>query len=125
VLGLPPAAGAEEAHADLEAALAIAREETACVAAALEEHGSDGAVGLVWEWRGALFGVRLALRQADGRGATAQPLEAPSAAYFPLVLLAVAVAAVLGGALADLWPLWAIGLVLVASSAVASHRPGP
>ena len=125
VLGLPPAAGAEEAHADLEAALAIAREETAFIAAALDEHGSDGAAGLVWEWRVALFGVRLALRHADGRSAKAEPPKELRPPYPPVVLLALGVGAVLGGALAGLWPLWSVGLALVAASAVASHRRRP
>jgi len=124
-LDLPPAAGAEEAHAELGTALAIAREETACVASALEEHGSDAAASLVWEWRVALFGVRIALRHADGRRARAEPLEELRPAYLPVALLVVGVAAVLGGALAVLWPLWAAGLVLVAASAVVSHRLSP
>lgn len=125
VLDLPPAAGHEEAHAELGAALAIAREETACVASALEEHGSAGAAPLVWEWRVALFGVRIALRDADGRRASSVPPAEHAPAYAPVLLLAAGVAAVLGGALAGLWPLWAAGLVLVAASAAASHRRRP
>ena len=125
VLDLPPAAGGEEAHSELGAALEIAREETACVAAALEEHGGDAASALVWEWRVALFGVRLALRQANGSGTGTKPQEELRPAYLPVVLLAASLAAVLGGALADLWPLWSVGLALVAASAVASHRASP
>jgi hypothetical protein len=125
VLELSPAAGAEEAHADLGAALEIAREETGCVWAALEEHGPDEAAILLWEWRVALFGVRVALRQADGASPTAEPPEELRPAYLPVVLLAAGVAGVLGGALADLWPLWLVGLALVAASAVASHSHRP
>lgn len=125
VLDLPQVAGADEARAELEAALANAREETAYMVAALEEHGCDGAAALVWEWRVALFGVRIALRLADGGSTPAdEPVELRPA-YFPVVLLAIAVAAVLGGALADLWPLWTAGIALVAASAVASHRHRP
>ncbi len=123
-LDLPQATDAEDERAELGAALALAREETAYVAAALAE-SSECAAALVWEWRVALFGVRLALRRADGTGAGAEPLDELRPAYLPVILLALAVAGVLGGALADLWPLWAAGFALVAASAVASHRPRP
>ena len=123
VLELPPAAGAEEAHRELGAALAIAREETAGMAAALEELGCDGAAELVWEWRAALFGVRIALRQADGGSRMSGLPQELRPAYASVLVLALGVGAVLGGALAELWPLWAAGLVLVAVSALASHRP--
>lgn len=122
VLELPAAPGAEEAHRELEAALAIARDETAGVAAALEDPGDDGAAGLVWEWRAALFGVRIALRQADSEGTTSASPQELRPAYAPVFLLAVGVAIVLGGALAELWPLWAAGLALVAASVLASCR---
>lgn len=125
VLDLPPAAGAEEAHRELGAALAIAREETSCVASALEEHGPDTAAALVWEWRAALFGVRIALGHADGSHASADPPEESGSAYLPVALLALGVAAVLGGALAGLWPLWGAGLVLVVASAALSQRRRP
>ena len=125
VLDLPPSTGGEEAHAELGVALEIAREETASVGAALEEHGGDAAAVLVWEWRVALFGVRIALRQANETGTGAKPQAELRPAYLPVLLLAVAVAAVLGGALADLWPLWSVGLALVAASAVASHLGSP
>ena len=80
---------------------------------------------LVWEWRVALFGVRIALRRANGSGTGTKPQEELRPAYLPVVLLAAALAAVLGGALAELWPLWSVGLALVAASAVASHRASP
>jgi hypothetical protein len=125
VLELSPAAGAEEAHADLGAALEIARDETGCVWAALEEHGPDEAAILLWEWRVALFGVRIALREADGASPAVEPQEELRSAYLPVVLLAAGVAGVLGGALADLWPLWMVGLALVAASAIVSHGHRP
>lgn len=123
LLELPPEAGAEEAHRELGVALAIAREETAGVAAALEELDGDVAAGLVWEWRVALFGVRIALMHADGAGSIAGAQEELRPASAPVVLLTLGVGLVLGGALAELWPLWVAGLVLVATSALASHRP--
>jgi hypothetical protein len=119
---LPLAAGAEEAHRELKAALAIAREETADVAAAVEELGSDGAATLVWEWRVAVFGVRIALQNLDAGGIASVLEPRQRRAYLSILLLAAGVAAVLGGALAGLWPLWASGLALVISSALASHR---
>jgi len=121
VLGLEPAPGLEAAHEELGTALAIAREETAAVTEALEEAGATAAAALVWEWRVSVFGVRLALRQLDDQVAAAAA-ETPRQAYTPVALLAVGVAAVLGGALAALWPVWLAGLVLVAVSAGASRR---
>ena len=122
VLELPLSTVAEEAHQELEVALAIARDETAEVAAALQELGNDGAATLVWEWRVAVFGVRLALRNMDAGGNESELEPGQRRAFLSILLLAVGVAAVLGGALAELWPLWATGLAVVVSSALASHR---
>jgi hypothetical protein len=121
VLGLDPVPGVEEAHEDLGAALALAREETAAVAEALDEAGAALAAALVWEWRVSLFGVRLALRQLDARLAAARPVSTRPA-YAPVLLLAVGVAGVLGGALAGAWPVWLAGLTLVAVSTGLSQR---
>jgi hypothetical protein len=121
VLALVPSAGLEEAHDELELALAIARDETAGVAEALDEHGEGGADDLLWEWRVALFGVRLALLRLDG-GAAPDAAAPLSAALLPIALLAVGVAGVLGGALAGLWLLWVPGLLVVGVSAGLSHR---
>ena len=121
VLGLEPAPGLETAHEELGAALAIAREETAAVTEALEESGEAAAAALVWEWRVAVFGVRLALRQLDDQVAAAAA-DRPRPAYAPVALLALGVAAVLGGALAGLWPVWLAGLALVAVSTGLAHR---
>ena len=121
VLGLEPAPGLEAAHEELGAALAIAREETAAVTEALEESGETAAAALVWEWRVAVFGVRLALRRLDDEVAAATA-DRPRPAYASVVLLALGVAAVLGGALATLWPVWLAGLALVAVSTGLAHR---
>ncbi len=85
---LPPAAGAEEEHRELGAALAIARDETADVAAALEEHGTGYAAALVWEWRVAIFGVRIALHRADGEHADPELAHELGRPYLPVVLIA-------------------------------------
>lgn len=120
VLDLRPEPGFEEAHAELGIALAIAREETADVAEALGTLGEEAAADLLWEWRAALFGVRLALRRLDRCVSTPQGRPRPS--FAPVLLLLLGVAAVLGGALVDLWPVWAVGLVVVGASAGLSRR---
>jgi hypothetical protein len=69
-----------------------------------------------------LFAVRLALRGLE-TAADEPPAPPPSSqAVLPLVLLGAGVAVVLGGALASLWPVWLLGLALVAGSTALSHR---
>ena len=107
----------------LELALLAASVETADIAEALAETGPTGAVALVWEWRVALFAVRLALRELERP--EPEPLTGsavPNQELVPLLLLAAGVAGVLGGALASLWPIWLCGLLLVALSTTLSHR---
>jgi hypothetical protein len=60
IAGLEPPPGQEDPHHELEAALADARDATADVVDAFAHGGLAAAYPLVWEWRGALFGVRLA-----------------------------------------------------------------
>ena len=120
VHGLRPPAGADVSHGELTLALADAREATATVAEALEDGGVPAAEPLVWEWRGSLFTVRLA-RRRQLAGATREADEDVLFAtggrpYAAAGLLLAGVAAVLGGALAALWPVWAFGLLLVAAS---------
>ena len=107
---------------ELESALAAARDETADVAETLDECGPAGAGALVWEWRAALFAVRLALRGLDSDEQGSSPAPPPRRAVLPLVLLGAGVAVVLGGALASLWPVWLLGLALVAASTALSRR---
>ena len=122
-LGIAPLPGLEVAHQELQLALAIAREETAQVTEAVEDAGTAAAEPLVWEWRGALFGVRLALHRLDATTSAALPQQAPSRAVLPLVLVGAGVLAVLAGALAAAWPVWVAGLVLVTvSTALSGHR---
>jgi len=114
--------GRERGSEQLVVALAGAREETADVAVTLQEFGPLVAGTLVWEWRGALFAVRLALLELE-RPAPEPTLEAlPARETLPLVLLGAGVAGVLGGALASIWPVWLLGLTLVAVSTTLSHR---
>jgi hypothetical protein len=122
VVGLEPLPGLEEAHEELAVALAIAREETADVLGALERDDPT-ATTLVWEWRAALFGVRLAL----GRIATpVVHVDEPRSmlrALVPVLILFAGVLTVLGGALAELWPVWTAGLGLVALATSITPRP--
>ncbi len=126
VLGLAPGGALETVHDELATALAIAREETALVAEALDD-GHETAAGLVWEWRVAVFGVRLSLRQLDDQlsGAPAAPGADVgwASGWGAVVLLLLGVAGVLGGALAGAWPVWLAGLALVAVSTGVSRRP--
>jgi hypothetical protein len=121
-LGIEPVAGLEGPHEELQLALAIAREETAQVAEVVEEAGLSAADPLVWEWRGALFGVRLALRRLDATAASAAPQLRERHGLLPLIGLVAGVLAVLGGALAALWPVWVFGLILVTASSAVSAR---
>jgi hypothetical protein len=128
-LGIEPPAGAEAAHAELAASLAGARDATAEVAEAAEDGGFYAAEPLIPEWRGALFRVRLArLRLAVPPPMPRELAWAAEAApstrgAFPATVFVIAgAAAFAGGATMDLWPLWALGLALVAG-ALLVYRP--
>jgi hypothetical protein len=110
------------ADGELESALAAARDETADVAETLDECGPFAASSLVWEWRVSLFAVRLALRGLETDEPASAALPPPERAVLPLALLGAGVAVVLGGALASLWPVWLLGLALVAASTALSQR---
>jgi hypothetical protein len=104
--GIDPPADAEASHAELAAALADARDATAEIADAAAAGGPEAAWPLVYEWRGALFRVRLArarLASAPASGALRRPRSrrriAAGAVAAGGTLLLVA-----GGVLAD-WPL--------------------
>lgn len=89
----------------------------------LAEAGPDAAASLLWEWRVALFGVRLELQRLDHRPVEEEPAPLPEPRILPFVLLGTGVALVLGGALSATWPLWFLGLALVVASAGLSRRP--
>jgi hypothetical protein len=128
VYGLAPPPGAEASHRDLWASLAVARDATADVADALAEDGPEAAGLLVHEWRGALFGVRLARLRLLGPPrrpeATAEPrptrrLTVPVLAC---VLVTTGAAAFVLGATTGRWPLWLAGMLAVCGSALR-YRP--
>jgi hypothetical protein len=127
-VGIDPPPGSEGEHAELAAALEEARDATGEVAELAELEGPDAVAVLVHEWRGALFRVRLARH----RLAAAPRVEAPVAtdvgsgvsrrAATSVLLVLVGTVAFTGGAVLALWPLWAVGLALVASGFLA-YRP--
>jgi hypothetical protein len=120
-VGLRPPPGVDAAHDELASALAEAREATGELAEAIEHDGAAALETRLYEWRGALFRIRLArLRLARPGEPAPAPGEAPSPARGPA---AAALALTLGGTLAFLlgaaagsWPLWAFGAAAVCSS---------
>jgi hypothetical protein len=125
-LGIVPPAGAEAAHAELRAALAVARDATGDVTEAVADGEPDAAAALVPAWRGALFRVRLArhmlLAQPAAPPAPETPLRFPWKALAGAVLVALGALAFTSGAVLSLWPVWAGGLALVAGGFL-SYRP--
>ena len=123
--GVEPPPGARPAHAELAEALVDARDATGKFADALE--CGDGAASiLLLEWRGALFRVRLARVGLSIR--PPRPVVPVAAAGFPVAaavatgLTIAGVAAFTAGAVLIVWPVWALGLALVAAGYLA-YRP--
>jgi hypothetical protein len=126
VLALSPPAAAEHAHTELADALAGARDATGDVAVVLDEHGGQGAEPMVFEWRGALFRVRLARLRLTGEEPPQRPprpqlpkLETPLTAS---ALTIGGTAAFAVGATMGPWPLWVAGMIAVCLSLVL-YRP--
>jgi hypothetical protein len=115
--GVRPPAGAKDAHDELRDSLSDARDATAEMVEAIELGGSDGAAGLLFEWRGALFRVRLARMRLGVQPEPDTPARRPP--YRAAVATGLAVlgaGAFLAGAVLIVWPLWAAGIALVAAS---------
>jgi hypothetical protein len=113
--GIDPPADAEATHVELAAALGDARDATAEVAEAAAVGGPEAAWPLVYEWRGALFRVRLARARL-----APQPVRPPRRRRRSRRRVAAGALAaggglliVVGAFLAD-WPLAAGGLALAA-----------
>lgn len=123
--GVEPPPGAVDAHIELADALVDARDATGEFADAIET-GDGAASTLLLEWRGALFRVRLARVQLSSRpprAAVAAPGPGfPFAAAIATALTVAGVAAFTAGAVLVLWPVWALGLALVAAGYLA-YRP--
>ena len=115
VLGIDPPPGSEHAHHELAQALVEARDATAEVLDEADLVGVEAVQPLVYEWRGALFRVRLArLRLAASPlpPLSVEPAEEPPArarAWAATLLALAGAAAVVAGAQLGLWPLWSAG----------------
>jgi hypothetical protein len=127
VHGLEPPPGARWPHAELAESLSAAREATGIVADALEEGGFAAAEPLVWEWRGALFAVRLAHRRLGAPDHAAVPapddMRRTHGPAFAAGLVVLGAGLVLVGALMGAWVLWTLGIVLVLASLPVSAAP--
>jgi hypothetical protein len=124
--GLSPPPGTQQAHTELAAALVSARDATARIVETVEDWGVDAAEPLVYEWRGALFRVRLArLQFAASPELTPAGEPAPLDLRAPLTALALVIggsALFVAGALTKLWPVWIAGMLVVTSSVLAFRR---
>jgi hypothetical protein len=121
--GVEPPPGARRAHEELAEALVDARDATGEMADAVEL-GSSAVATLLLEWRGALFRLRLARMRL---GTCPAPREAkvegfPYLAAAATLLTVAGVTAFTLGAVLLLWPVWAIGLALVAGGYLI-YRP--
>ena len=118
-LGIEPPEGREQAHSELALTLAHARDVTAVVANLIEEGGIEAIQPMLYEWRGALFAVRLARTRAavpaieSAARESASPLPPPAAALSAIALIVIGAATFAGGTLLHHWPLWTVGLVLL------------
>ena len=124
--GIEPPPGAASAHAELADALVCAREATSEMADACELWGADGAQPYLYEWRGALFRVRLARMRLGGppprRHEEPEPHEGIGRPFLAVLLALVGALAFVAGATLGIWPLWAGGIVGVCISVLA-YRP--
>jgi hypothetical protein len=122
--GVEPPVGAQAGHEELVGALVGARDATGEIVDTIDSGGEEAAWHLFFEWRGALFRVRLA------RMRLTQPLLPPAepapptgrSAAFAATMTMLGAAAFAAGAVFLLWPVWAAGLALVAGGLVV-HRP--
>ncbi|MDX6513615.1 MAG: hypothetical protein QOE36_3119 [Gaiellaceae bacterium] len=113
--GLRPPLGIAPLHAELAAAFGDARDATADVAAATEAGGAEGALPYVYEWRGALFRVRLARLRllAPPTEAPVEPEDTapmPRRAALSLLLILLGTAVLVAGAADGSWHVAVAGL---------------
>lgn len=126
-LHVPSDGGAGAAHAELADALACARDATAELAEAAAADGWSAAAPLVYEWRGAIFRVRLAqglLAPARPQAAHREPDDTRdlAAALTAFGLTLSGGAAFVSGAVLASWPLWSAGMIAVVAGLLV-YRP--
>lgn len=112
-------------HPDLSAALESARDATGELAETAADSGWRAAAPLVYEWRGALFRVRLermALARRLPEPAPTEPGRELRPALTSLCLTLAGGGAFVGGAVLATWPLWAAGMLAVVAGLLA-YRP--
>ena len=121
-VGLRPPPATVPAHEEFAAALADARDVTGDVSELAETYDWDAAHDLTHEWRAALFRVRLARRRLTR--ARPLPIITPEvrsetrAATVSLLCLVAGTGVFTAGAVLALWPIWLIGLALVAAASL-------
>ena len=122
--GVEPPPGVRAGHEELADALVYARDATGEIAEAIQAGGREAVSGLVLEWRGALFRVRLARMRltADPTPAPDHAAERTAGAAAATALTFLGVTAFAAGAVLLLWPIWAVGLALVAGGLLV-YRP--
>jgi hypothetical protein len=122
--GVQPPPGIRAGHEELADALVDARDATGEIAEAILAGGREAASGLLLEWRGALFRVRLARMRltADPAPGYDPAAEHTARAAAATALTFLGVAAFAAGAVLLLWPIWAVGLALVAGGLLV-YRP--
>lgn len=126
--GIEPPSGTEEAHGDLTTALADARDSTAELLEAVEEGGLLAAAALTYEWRAALFGVRLARLRLGAAHRTAVFFERldkrrrfERGTLMATVLVLLATACMIAFAAVDVSPLFVGGLILAAAAVLVAR----
>ena len=121
--GVEPPPSGRAGHQELADALVDARDATGEIVEAIETGGHEAASGLLLEWRGALFRVRLArMRLTISSVPASDPPAELAAGAAATALTFLGVAAFVAGAVLLLWPVWAIGLALVAGGLLV-YRP--
>jgi hypothetical protein len=112
-------------HPDLSAALESARDATGELVETAAGAGWRAAAPLVYEWRGALFRVRLermALVRPRPDEAPVEPERDLRPALTSLGLTFAGGAAFVAGAVLATWPLWTAGMIVVVAGLLV-YRP--
>lgn len=123
--GLTPPADGRPGRDELASALALAREATGELVELIELEGAEAAQPLIFEWRGALFRIRLARQRLESHGSQAVAPDARRGLHAPAVAVVLALggaAAFVLGATSGSLPLWASGAAAVCASLLV-YRP--